>query len=112
MLLRPLIQKEEISHVANETDKVNILPVTCSKKTLELYEANESFQYLQLTGRLMMLSVIWHDRNVKAEKSNHERLYRSFHPSWPVCQCNYAKYIRGSDLGFSWEVIRNLKGVI
>lgn len=113
MLLKPLIRKE-ISHVANETDKVRDLPVNAESRltALNQYMIQESSEYLQLTGRFLMLSIIVKEINIKIEKTNHDRSYRSSHPSWPICQCNYAKYIRGTDMSFSREVIENLRGVI
>lgn len=113
MILKPLIRKESNNVRTAFMDKPNILPVSSnSSDALKQYEAIESTQYLELTGRLMMLSIVHSERLIRADKSNHDRLYRLTHKQWPVCECNYAKYIRGADIGFSWEVIENLRGVL
>lgn len=113
MILKPIIRKGETNVRISVVDKPNILPVSSnSSDALKQYEATESQNYLELTGRLMMLSIVYPERLIRADKSNHDRLYRLTHKQWPVCECNYAKYIRGADIGFSREVIENLRGVL
>lgn len=104
MLLKPYIPKVNVNSLPSES--LN------SRKDAH-YEYNESMEFLESEGRLLMLTILWHERNLKAEKRIHD-IHNVFScvNTWPVCQCNFAKYIRGIDMNLSIKRIDYLREIL
>lgn len=77
------------------------------------HEENEAIEFLKSEGRLMMLTTLYHERNLKKNKLIHDiwKVFNCEYP-WPLCICNFAKTIRGYDMSLSIERIDYLREIL
>ena len=103
MLLKPLKSKSlSASKVISASE-----PVTRDK-----IELAESLLYLRENGRLLILPILNHEKSVRFDKINHDSYRFNCVITWPRCNCNYAKLIRGLDIGFEMQRTFELSEVI
>ncbi len=89
MLIKPLI-KNKVS--------TNSLPVKSGNpQSNPAYFGidAEKYEFLELTGKLMMLPIMYHEWNLKQNKIIHD--FNCVY-TWPVCECNFANSIRREDI--------------
>lgn len=83
---------------------------TRKQRTAEQIECN---QFLESEGRLLMLTTLYHERSLRNNKLIHDiwNVFACVY-TWPVCECNFAKTIRGYDMGLSIDRIDYLRGIL
>lgn len=112
MLIRPIISESK------NIGTISSLPVKTPRNSIVgsfqhmysgAYADNESLEFLEITGRLLIMPIISHERQLTIDKHNHigEWLSCTSH-HWSICTCNYAKKIRELDLEFPLIVTKEL----
>lgn len=70
-------------------------------------------EFLNNEGRLLMLPILYQEASIKNNKNIHD-IHNPFNctNTWPVCQCQFSKMIRGYDIGFNFETVNRLREAI
>ena len=108
MLIKPLISKQSLVTISS-------LPISNKNDHSSSNERAESQNYLDTYGRLLMLTILYNERSIKFNKHNHDKIYernRYHSHNWSLCKCDYAKYIRGEDMGLNSGQIERMREVI
>ncbi len=99
MLIKPLIKLEK------DRARIKSLPSDERNPHIEhpayFGTEQENNDSLENEGRLLMLTIMYHEWNVKMNKLIHDSNGRC-ERMWPVCECKFAEYIRREDIG-NWN---------
>ena len=104
MLIKPLISKQREDIVITSISNLPLVPS-------DSFLTKERQDYLDTHGRLLIQAILACEKSNKHNKNNHSLIYKD-HSNWSLCKCEYAKYIRGEDMGMSDEQIERLREVI
>ncbi len=88
MIIKPLIRKSEVS--------ITNLPSIIDDASYS--SESEKLQSIEIDGRLLMLTIMYKESNIKLNKRIHNTSCMCTN-TWPVCQCIFARHIRCLDIG-------------